>query len=588
MSSPHPYLEVAALDCATEDLFPKNTWRILVVDDDARDTSLIENLIRASRLEDTDIDVQPSLLDGIEALSSTCYSACIVDDRIGADTGLDFVDQAKHVAPHTPIVMLSSQDSHDLDVAAMNAGVSNYLAKRDLTPTGIERCLRYAVRHARQRVALERMARRDPITGLHNRVSIEERLAHAAARARRIGRTMAVVLIDLDGFKSVNDTLGHDAGDHLLLVVAQRLRQMLRGYDTVGRLGGDEFVAVVEDLAGPFEATEIAQRIVDAIQPPFGLAGEVGPIGMKMRVGASVGYVCHPGAGLSDRDLLKAADQAMYRAKKAGKGRAEAYRADRQAAPNKRSNLVSSQCVLAAAAADQLRLALQPQVHLQTKRISSIEALVRWRPHRQAERMPADFVPALERTGGIEELDLWVFGRALAIREQIAPSLQISVNVSPVVLENPTFVRRLARLIPDPANIELELTESAGQLDRPDVRMGIRTLKDLGCRWAVDDFGTGHSTLARLQDLPIDTVKIDKKFIHRIDDTARSRAIVGSMVDLAHRLDLRVVAEGVETEAQEAQLRALGVDFGQGYRFAPPLPQDELEPWLRQEREVAP
>ena len=561
----------AALVSSTVDLIPTDEHRILLLDDDEDDAVLIADLLQSADLGEISVDWRSTIPEALDAICRERYTVCLVDFRLGPDTGLAFIRRAADAVPHVPVILLTGHDSRDVDLAALNAGAADFLTKADLKPRSLERSIRYAVEQARRRIGLERMARRDPLTGLHNRASIEERLTHATQRALRNNRTMAVVMLDLDGFKAVNDSLGHAAGDALLVIVARRLKSALRGYDVVGRLGGDEFVVILEDLAGPAEAQQVAERLASIVQPPFEIEGIVPP------VSASIGYVCFPGPVASRSELLLAADRAMYEAKRAGKGCARAYDATYG---NDRPTMTSANCVEEAVRNNRLRLALQPRVNLTTGATQAVECFVRWSPSGSTECPPARFLGELERSGAILDLDSWVFGEALQVRGKLAPSLLFSINISAVDLKTSEFIDRMRTAAQSGIeDFEIEIAESSVLLERADIQDRLRTLKELGFRIAIDRFGTGCS-LARLRQLPVDTIKLDRSFVQRLPNSKSDNIMVEAIVMLADRLGINVVAEGVESSDQADRLVELGVTSGQGYWISPPLHEIDLPGWL--------
>ena len=525
MSSLRPArsLSEAPLASRADDLAPIRRWRILIVDDDPDDAKLVEDILRAGQLDDLVVDWRSNITEGLEALSTSEYTACIVDFHMGSDSGLTFIDSAQLSAPTVPVLLLTGQLSRDLDIAAMNAGAADFLHKGDLNKDSLERSIRYAVENARRRARLELMARRDPLTGLHNRASIIERVRQAAFRARKTDRSMALMMLDLDGFKAVNDTRGHAVGDELLILVAERLKGTLRDYDVVGRLGGDEFVAVVEDLADAKEADFVAERLVEAIRPPYELSTAIPP------VTASVGYVSFPGSIEEPAELLEAADQAMYTAKRQGKAKAHRFSSTSSC---KLPQIVSSGCIRSAMSKGELRLAVQPQVNLQTGALVGMESYVRLKEGCHRDCAADDVIKDLVQTCSNRDVDMWIVERAIGLREKFGSGFRIAVNLSPIDLEDPDFLDKLKAIMPKAADLEVELSETTLRLDRPSVRSGIQTLMKLGIRLAIDDFGTGYSSLARLQDLPVHTIKIDKSFVHRLTDKVENAAIVESIAVL--------------------------------------------------------
>jgi diguanylate cyclase (GGDEF)-like protein/PAS domain S-box-containing protein len=416
---------------------------------------------------------------------------------------------------------------------------------------------------------LTRQASEDGLTGLANRTRLRARMERALD-APPAGTTPAVLLIDLDDFKRVNDSLGHAAGDRLLELAADRLLGATRGSDTVARLGGDEF-AVLLGVRAPGEITLVADRIVAALSSPFEVDGR------DIRVSASVG-VAVADAGESPDDLLRNADLALYRAKGAGKGRHAAFAPEMHRAAISRLELEAE--LRWAIANDELLLHYQPIMDLATGRVSSAEALVRWQHPERGLVPPAEFVPLAEATDLVLPLGRWVLQtacRAAAAwpRAAGADGVPVSVNVSGRQLQRPGFVEDVAEALRAsglPARrLVLEVTESVLLADLDTALKRLEALRALGVRVALDDFGTGYSSLAYLQRLPVDVLKIDRTFTADVTAGGKRAALARAVVTLADTLGLRTVAEGVETDEQDAELRTLGCDYGQGYLYARPL-----------------
>ncbi|MBI4990059.1 MAG: EAL domain-containing protein [Rhodocyclales bacterium] len=423
---------------------------------------------------------------------------------------------------------------------------------------------------------LAEVASHDNLTGLPNRNLLNDRLGQALAHARRHDGLVAVGFVDLDRFKVINDTLGHDAGDELLKEIARRLSGCLRGCDTVARQGGDEFVVVLTDLARPEDASIVAQKLLDALSPPMTLNGrEIVP-------GASLGFAIFPQDGDTLQALLMAADKAMYSAKHAGRGQYRFFDPEMNRAAADWLEVGAE--LHHALDRDEFELHYQPKVDLKSGAITGVEALLRWRSPDLGLVPPNKFIPILEETGLILEVGEWVIARACRQarlwQEQGLPPLRIAVNLSPRQFQQRDLALRIRTLIdqPDflPEYLELEITES---MVMQNVERAIATLEELrqtGIHIAIDDFGTGYSSLAVLKRFPVDCLKVDRSFVRDIPDDADDMAITRAVILLAHSMGLSVVAEGVETEAQRSFLVECGCDEMQGFLFSKPLPPAEL------------
>jgi diguanylate cyclase (GGDEF)-like protein/PAS domain S-box-containing protein len=418
---------------------------------------------------------------------------------------------------------------------------------------------------------LHHNALHDAVTGLPNRTLLLDRVGLALRRGTRHGRGCALLCLGLDGFKVINESLGHAAGDLLLAEVARRLEQALRSADTVARLGADVFAVLVDEMRDPAEVRIVADRVHEALAAPFELAGRT------VFATASIGIAA---AGEDDtaEALLRDADTAMYRAKGRGRARSEMYDAGMQAAALQRLHLESD--LRGAVERGELTLAYQPLVSLADGRIAGFEALARWRHPDRGELLPAEFIPVAEETGLIVPLGRWVLREACRqMREwnrRYGAALSVNVNLSPRQFGDPGLAADVAQALREtelPASfLKLEITENLLMGDAGGAAATLEELKTLGVDLCIDDFGIGYSSLSYLHRFPIDTLKIDRSFITRLGADAQSEQIVRTILVLAQTLGLRAVAEGVETPEQAETLRSIGCEYAQGYRFSHPLP----------------
>jgi len=412
----------------------------------------------------------------------------------------------------------------------------------------------------------------DPLTNLANRALLTDRLEHALARAGRQGQPVGVLLLDLDDFKVVNDSLGHQAGDLLLQEVAARVHRCLRAGDTAARLGGDEFAVLLETVASSDEALAVAERLSGALRLPVEVNGR------ELTVGVSIGLALATAASDRADDLLRRADLALYRAKADGKGTYALFDPSLEARALERLELESD--LRLALQRGELHLVYQPILTLDDGRIGEVEALLRWQHPRRGLVPPAACIPVAEETGLIVPIGQWVLEEACrqvrAWQDQYptAPPLVVSVNLSGRQFQHPGLVADVARTLEtsgiDPHCLKLEITESVLMCDVESAVATCAALKELGVQLAIDDFGTGYSSLSQLKRFPFDTLKIDRSFVDGLGRDEQDMAIVRSVVLLAKTLRLSVTAEGIETPVQEAELRSLGCERGQGYLFARP------------------
>jgi diguanylate cyclase (GGDEF)-like protein len=438
---------------------------------------------------------------------------------------------------------------------------------------------------------LKHLATHDSLTNLPNRMLMRDRLSMAIARARRQASAVALLFVDLDHFKEINDKLGHEVGDRLLTEVARRLVGTLRECDTVARMGGDEFVVVLGDLANQTAAACVTKRIAHSLAAPFTVDNHT------LNVTASIGIALFPDDCGDVEQLMKCADMAMYEAKERGRNRFCFYGEGSETRTTGRVAL--GERLERALAHGEFELWYQPLYDLESGKISEVEALLRWRVPEDGVIRPMEFIPAVEQSGLIVPIGAWVLETACrqnrAWQDAGLPRVPVAVNVSPRQLHSPDFVKVVQRSLAasglEPAFLEIEVTESAAMADAGQARKTLHALHDLGVRIVIDDFGAGYSSLNRLKSLPVHALKIDRFFLQDVADDARDAAIVAAIVSMAHSLGIQVIAEGVETAAQLAFLRSLKqhppatvrCDKVQGFLFSRPVPADEAAALLGQD-----
>lgn len=429
----------------------------------------------------------------------------------------------------------------------------------------------------RSEAQLDYLAHHDPLTDLPNRLLLQSRVQHAIERAERQRDHVALLFIDLDRFKNVNDSLGHPVGDELLTAIARRLRARLREADTLARLGGDEFVLLIENLAAPEDAAHVAQTLLDLMREPFRLAQD-----RDMYIGASIGISVYPEDGSSVTELIQHSDVAMYQAKEAGRGAFRFYTESMSRAAQDRLHLDTR--LRRALDNDEFCLHYQPQIDQVSGRVVGAEALIRWQDPDEGMVSPARFIPVAEETGLIVPIGEWVLRTACAQArawQRAGYTLSIAVNLSARQLQHTDIVQRMAALMAEfgleAGRLELELTESMLAVDLEQTEARLSALKALGIALSIDDFGTGYSSLAYLKRFPIDVLKIDQSFVRDIPQDRNDMEIAATIIAMAHTLKLRVVAEGVETPEQLAFLKERECDAWQGYLCSKPVPADVFE-----------
>ncbi|MGE5493252.1 MAG: putative bifunctional diguanylate cyclase/phosphodiesterase, partial [Actinomycetota bacterium] len=415
---------------------------------------------------------------------------------------------------------------------------------------------------------------------LPNRILFRDRLAHAFERGRRYSHKVAVMLLDLDGFKTVNDSLGHPVGDKLLQLVAERIRSTVRVEDTVARLGGDEFALVLSNLDHGEDAVEVARKILLATQEPFDIGGH------GALVTASIGIAVFPDDGDEPNTLIRNADAAMYKAKESGRNTHCFYQAEMTQAAQSRLSIERG--LRRGIENQEFEVWYQPQVCLESGRYLGAEALVRWRDPERGLVPPNDFIPLAEQTGLIVPLGEQVLNRVCAdARRWLDAGIHVGrlgINVAGPQLYRSDFVAALRQALEryrlSPETLEIEVTETFMMENPAEVRRILDAVQAMGVTTAIDDFGTGYSSLSYLKELPIDTLKIDRAFISHLPDDPHDIAITRAILALGKSLQFKVIAEGIETAAQRDFLQAEGCAEGQGYLFAKPMPPEEFARWL--------
>jgi len=427
---------------------------------------------------------------------------------------------------------------------------------------------------------ISHMARHDSLTDLPNRVLLRERIELALKRVRRGGR-LAVLYLDLDHFKAVNDTLGHHIGDELLKAVAERLRAIVRATDTVARMGGDEFVVVQTEAERPNETATLAQRICESLRAPFNLNGNV------VVVQASVGIAMAPEDGREPNELLKNADIALYGIKSDGRGSYRFFEPEMDARMKARRELELA--LRSALIEDRFELLYQPLISLQDNRVTCCEALLRWNHPERGLVLPSQFIPVAEEIGVIVTIGEWVMRKACADAAQWPADVKVAVNLSPIQVMSPNLVSMVVGALGSASlaanRLEVEITESVLLQNSEATLNALHNLRGLGVSISMDDFGTGFSSLSSLRSFPFNKIKIDRSFINGMSEEEDSLAIVRAVAGLARNLGMITTAEGVETERQMEQVRALGCTEMQGYLFSPPVKAQVLSRFFSQQQE---
>ncbi len=497
---------------------------------------------------------------------------CVLLDLSLPDAGgLQALDQVRSSAPGVPVVVLSGLDDEELALRAVQEGAQDYLIKGKVTGEGMSRSIRYAVERKRAEAAMAHRALHDPLTGLPNRLLFIDRLELALARASRSSGSVAVLFLDLDHFKAINDSLGHEAGDQLLVHVARRVEGALRPADSVARFGGDEFTILCDAVEDERDAALIGERVLAALARLF-------PVGEgEVSLGGSLGLALGS-EGSTSEGLVRNADIAMYRAKERGGSCYELY--DELMRTRAAARLDAERALRRALERRELRLHWQPSVDVRTGAVAGLECLLRWQHPERGLLGPEEFLALAEETWEIVPIGHWVLQEACrqARRWIDLPqvhSMTLAVNLSARQLTRPELPARIAAALRasglHSSALCLDVSEGALMEDLDAGLAALEALRRSGIRVALDNFGTGHAALGDLKHLPVDALKLDPSYVAGLGSDPHDAAIAGAVIGLAHALGLQAVAEGVETREQLDALEALDCDLVQGYFFSRPL-----------------
>jgi len=561
---------------------------VLLIEDNPGDARLIREMIAEDPDAPFELHCAERLSHGLDFLASRPAGLVLLDLSLPDSLGLETFAKVFAHSPAVPIIVLTGTDDATVALKAVQGGAQDYLVKGKLDRELLVRSMQYSIERKRYQVQIEHQANYDALTGLPNRTLLHDRLRQAVFAQRRV-RAIAVVFIDLDHFKFVNDSLGHSAGDELLKQMAERLRSMLRDGDTVARLGGDEFVLILNDQNNEEIVFRAMQRIVARVNEPMLVEGK------ELYVTCSAGISLHPQDGPDVDTLLKNADVAMYRAKEAGRNNFQFFTAEMNQLVNERLALEHS--LRRAMERREFLLHYQQKVDLKSGAVVGAEALLRWQHQEWGLLRPARFIPVAEETGLIVQIGEWVVEEAC--RQTVAWQKQgldpgvVSVNLSARQFRQQGLVRAVSRILGatgmDPSALEMELTESMVMHNAEAAIAILQGLKSLGVTLSVDDFGTGYSSLSYLKDLPIDTLKIDRSFVRdiRAGGDAGEGVLAQAIISLGHALDLKVIAEGVETDDQVRFLAKHRCDEVQGFYYGEPMLPDDFGRLLAKRRRRA-
>jgi len=626
-------MDQAALIQTGSQTEPQLVPRILLVDDDEVDYRATKRLLRQVFGDALDLDWVRVWAEAVDLIKSRQHDLYLVDYHLGARTGLELIKEVLHPERPQTFILLTGEESREVDLMAARVGVADFLVKSDLNTLRLERSIRYALEMSRGKQELyeqtlelraaneliqnqtseyiglaedlaltkdklqsalqraeeseeryRKLAEHDLLTGPANRSLFSDRLRDGLEQAQRADRQTGL-LLDLDRFKTVNDTLGHPVGDALLKGVAERLTAATRKTDTVARLGGDEFAIISTNMECSDDAATLAGKIIKTLAEPFDLDGN------EILTGTSIGIAIYEGGAGDVAALFRNADAALYRAKELGRGTYCYF----DTKLNERIQRAKSmeRDLEAALGSEGLYLAFQPKLDALTGSMTGTEALARWQHPEQGNIPPDRFIPVAESTGLIVDLADWIFREACRQAAAWSASglgpIKVAINLSAVQFKRTNILDRLLPILDEtgvpPDLLELEITETTMIDNFEPVVEQLEALRATGMHIAIDDFGTGYTSLAHVKHLPVDKLKIDRSFVHNLPESATDAAIVRTIIALSEALGLSVVAEGVETQEQLVFLRNLGCREIQGFYITKPLPPQEFESWLTRHRE---
>ncbi len=560
---------------------------VLLVEDNRIDAQLIRRLLRRVSTSYYRITHVRTLNDAVLSADELVPDVILADLNLPDSRGTDTVSSLQTAYPDIPLIIVSAWEDEAVSLRSVKAGAQDYLVKGHIDGANLHRVIRYAIERKRTELELVRLAQFDQLTGLPNRTLLRERVNHALARAMRSGSGVATLILDMDRFKEINDMLGHEVGDKLLIKAAKRIRANVRDQDTVARLGGDEFAVILEGVSEAKEVLPVIERIVDSLREVTTVDGH------EVNTSTSIGIAMYPENGSNLSELLRAADLAMYQAKSSGRACYQFFADAMQEEAQSRRAL--EWALRHAVEANEFQLVYQPQICLRTGGVIGVEALIRWMHPTRGLLTPYHFIGALEEFGLINEVGEWVLQTACEqMRQWHALELQpmrISVNVSAQQFEDPLLIDKvrsaLAATELSPEFLELELTESCLMSDAAQAGALLSEIRDVGVRIAIDDFGTGYSSLTYLNEFPLNALKIDKSFVQSVESNDRGGPISKMIIGLGKNLGLEVIAEGVETAGQLAYMQEHGCDVAQGYLYSHPESPEDLTPWLMANQRIS-
>lgn len=549
--------------------------KLLLVEDDHKEALMINNMLKEGLQNQYTLEQRLSVSEALDLAQRQSFQAIILDLHLPEGKTFESIPQFIQYCPEAPILILSSVEDEAQAILAVKSGAQDYLIKGQTSSSTLCRAIRYAMERHRATQRITQLAHYDHLTGLANRGLFYERLNYAVARCNRNDMALALMFLDLDHFKAINDTLGHECGDSLLKTVATRIKKCIREIDTGVRLGGDEFAVLLEQIESVEDVAAVAQRVLQLLAQPIIVNHH------QLQITGSLGITIYPWDSANPQELLSHADAAMYRAKAQGGNNYQFYTAGMKTAGLDGSTLKVE--LSRALAKKEFLLHYQPQMNLRTKQIIGMEALLRWHHPYQGLIGPNQFIPQAEENGMIIPIGEWVL-RAASKQAKYwekqgftAPHVAVNLSARQIHQGNlPTLIEDiLKRSHLDPENLKLELTETFLIHETDETLQTLRELKAMGVHLYIDDFGAGYASLRYLKFFPVDGIKIDQSLIQQLPHSPNDAAIVQAIISLGQALGLQVIAEGVETQEQVDFLEEHGCDAMQGYWISPPLPAHE-------------
>lgn len=553
---------------------------LLLIDDDDFDRLSVLRTFRRSS-EDINVTEAADAQSAVDLLHEKTFDCILLDFRLADSNGLDVLAKIESGnLTDAPVIMLTGMDNEAIISECLNAGAQDYLLKSEISSNSLIRSIRYA---RERKIAAEKvryLALHDSLTGLANRDLLRSNLENAISRADRNKTYFAIFILDLDNFKAINDTLGHQGGDELLKLVSRRLVDEVRKHDLVARMSGDEFAMLIEDMHSREDCVKIAQSILRAFQPSINLNGQ------KAYVTPSIGIADYPDCASNIDELLQCADTAMYRAKRDGRNNYRFYSHELQTLASEHAELKND--LHAALEKEQFELYYQPIFSAEKRNIVGMEALLRWRHPTRGYIPPSEFIPVAEKSALIRPLGQWVLKTACDTHSQWNARrlfgenpLRLAVNISAKQIQQQEGLTSLCKIIHESGMhsklLTLELTEESLIEDIDQCGQRLAAMSSEGASIAIDDFGTGYASFRHLKKLPLQVLKIDRSFVENLCEDKSNAAIVTAMVSMAKALAMDVVAEGVETIEQAETLTACGCDYLQGFYCSKPLSEANME-----------